>query len=101
MSKSVLMTREGKCFNCGRYGVTEKHHIFEGTGRRRLSERYGMWVYLCHYCHNEPPDGVHFNKENDLLLKMTAQKRAMFYYEWSIDDFRKIFRKNYLEETDD
>lgn len=100
MSKSILVTEKGKCFLCRRYGQTEKHHIFEGSGRRRLSEKYGLWVDLCHRCHNEPPCGVHFNKRRDLVLKASAQIRAMSYYGWSEDDFRKHFRKSYIKEND-
>ena len=70
--------------------------MFEGNGRRKLSELYGLKCDLCHWCHNEPPDGVHFNKEKDLELKARAQKVAMDYYGWTVDDFRIRFRKNYL-----
>lgn len=48
---------------CGRYGPTEKHHIFGGVANRKLSEQDGLWVYLCPDCHNRPPNGVHFNKK--------------------------------------
>lgn len=51
---------------------------------------------LCHYCHNEPPDGVHHNKENRRKLQAYAQKKAMEHYGWSVDDFIIIMHKNYL-----
>ena len=38
----------------------EKHHIF-GAANRKKSEKYGLTVDLCHWCHNEPPDGAHFS----------------------------------------
>lgn len=96
MSKSIMITRKGQCFLCGRFCQTEKHHIFEGSGRRKLSEKYGLWVYLCHECHNEPPDGVHFNKRNDLGLKARTQIRAMHVHGWTVDRFRELFRKSYI-----
>lgn len=62
MSDSKLITQKGICYRCGRYGVTEKHHIMQGVANRKLSEEDGLYVYLCHSCHNEPPDGAHFSK---------------------------------------
>ena len=96
MAKSIMVTEKGKCFLCRKFCKTEKHHIFGGSGRRRLSERYGLWVYLCHNCHNEPPDGVHFNGTSDLILKVQAQRTAMHVYGWTIEQFRKLFRKSYI-----
>lgn len=97
MAKSIMpFNRAGRCYLCGRIGSTEEHHIFEGSGRRKLSELYGLKCNLDHWCHNEPPDGVHFNKEKDLELKARAQKVAMNYYGWTVDDFRRLFRKSYL-----
>lgn len=56
------MPKERKpCFNCGRYCFTERHHIFGGANRK-LSEEDGLVVDLCHACHNEPPNGVHYSK---------------------------------------
>ena len=95
MAKSILQD-EKRCFLCGSYQWLEEHHVFSGYGIRPISEQYGLKVYLCHYCHNEPPNGVHQNRENRLFLQRKAQKIAMKHYGWSVDDFRKIFRKNYI-----
>lgn len=76
--------------------MLESHHIYNGNPNRKLSEKYGLKVYLCHYCHNEPPNGVHFNSMINLCLKANTQKKAMEYYGWDIDTFRSIFGKNYL-----
>ena len=94
MAKSILQT-EKDCFICGSQRWLEEHHVF-GAGCRKLSEKYGLKVYLCHNCHNEPPNGVHFNAENSNELKAHAQEVAMEHYGWSIDEFRQIFGKNYL-----
>ena len=75
MSKSLLDTKKCVCFMCGRYGPTEVHHIFGGVANRKLSEEDGLYVYLCHSCHNEPPDGVHFNKRNMQRLRAAGQSR--------------------------
>ncbi len=95
MAKSIMTTEKGKCFLCGAYGQTEKHHVFGGA-LRRLSEKFGLWVYLCHRCHNEPPDGVHFNQKKNLSLKAQVQIRAMYIYGWTVEQFRKLFRKSYI-----
>lgn len=91
--KSVFST-EPFCYICGRPTNTQ-HHIFEGTGRRGLSERLGLKVYLCPPHHNMSDAGVHFNKELDLQLKCMAQQ----YYEEHYgprEKFIKDFIKSYL-----
>lgn len=70
--------------------------MFGGNPGRKKSERYGLKVYLCHYCHNEPPNGVHQNKERRRLLQARAQSVAMERYKWSVEDFIQQFGKNYL-----
>jgi hypothetical protein len=95
MSKSILQQDDDVCFLCGGYGATEWHHIFGGANRKK-SEHYGLKVRLHHDCHNEPPEGVHFNKEKMQYLHEEGQKAAIKKYGWSIDEFRRIFGKNYL-----
>ena len=69
------MPKERKtCFLCGRTAYTERHHIFSGTANRKLSEEDGLVVDLCHSCHNEPPNGVHFNKDNMHRLHVHGQR---------------------------
>lgn len=84
------------CFICGCQRNLEKHHIF-GGGLRKKSELYGLTVWLCHNCHNEPPNGAHFNKDVMLMLHQYGQRKAMRENNWTIDDFRCHFYKNYLE----
>lgn len=86
---------KGNCDLCGKYGNLERHHCFGGANRK-LSEKYGLVVNLCHECHNEPPDGVHFNSGRMLALRKWAQKQAMEHYGWTVDDFIKIFGRSYL-----
>ena len=76
--------------------MLESHHVYNGNPNRKLSEQYGLKVYLCHYCHNEPPNGVHFNLMINLCLKANTQKKAMQHYGWDVDTFRSIFGKSYL-----
>ena len=91
---SIIQT-EHNCFLCGRADCLEKHHIF-GASNRKNSEKYGLTVYLCHWCHNEPPDGVHFNRANMDKLQKEVQLIAMKHYNWTEEDFRRIFGRSYL-----
>jgi len=67
-----------------------------GGALRDKSDRLGLVVRLCHYCHNEPPGGVHQNRERRRKLQALAQKKAMEEYGWSVEDFIREFYKNYL-----
>ena len=96
MADSIIHKRSDRCFMCGSVRWLEWHHVFGGALRSK-SEKYGLKVRLCHHCHNEPPNGVHFNKEVRQKLQAFTQKKAMKYYGWSIEDFRKEFYKNYLD----
>lgn len=92
---SIIQKDTSKCFICGSRQWLEFHHIW-GASLRNKAERYGLKVRLCHFCHNEPPKGVHQNKEIRLKLQAFAQKKAMEHYGWSIEDFISKFHKNYL-----
>ena len=91
MAKSIMHnTRES--YLSGRVDHLEKHHIFGGSNRK-WSEKYGLWVYLTHDEHNEPPDGVHFNKR--IRRELQAQGQRAFEAEYPELDFRAIFGRNY------
>ena len=79
----------------GRTGWIETHHVFNGANRK-LSEKYGLCVYLTHDEHNEPPYGVHFNKTVREKLQAEVQQIAMDRYGWTVEDFIEIFGRNYL-----
>ena len=68
----TINTREDGCYICGRNGYLELHHIF-GAANRKHSTEDGLCVYLCRPCHNEPPNGVHFNKERMDALRRYGQ----------------------------
>jgi hypothetical protein len=79
----------------GRTDWIEKHHVYPGANRK-LSEKYGLCVYLTHDEHNEPPEGVHHNYKNMAKLQKKVQEIAMNHYGWTIEDFIRIFGRNYL-----
>ncbi len=93
MSKSILQEDDNICFLCSGWGACEWHHIFGGANRK-LSEHYGLKVRLHHNCHNEPPNGVHHNKQVIDTLRETGQ--TAFNQAYPELDFIKIFGVNYL-----
>lgn len=90
------MNKDDKCFICGknRNAGLELHHIFGGA-RRRLSDKYGLVVTLCHNCHNEPPYGAHHNKDTMRYLHEEGQRMAE-NNGMSREEFIKIFGRSYL-----
>lgn len=98
------MTENEYCFLCGRNGQAdrlEKHHIYGGP-YRSLSEKYGLVVYLCgDSCHRNGKKAAHRCAATAHFLHTYGQKKAMQENGWSIEQFRAVFGKNYLEEGED
>lgn len=93
--KSIL-SDERKCYVCGSTQWLEEHHIYGGANRK-ISEAHGFKVFLCHHCHNEPPYGVHHNKESRLKLQADCQSK----YEsmgHTRQEFMSKIGKNYLDD---
>lgn len=86
--KSILQN-EKKCYFCGSQINLECHHVFPGTSNRKLSEKYGLKVWLCREHHNTK-NGAQQNNNMALILKKMAQEKAMKYYRWTIEDFLEI-----------
>ena len=88
------------CALCGRNGMNdplEEHHIFGGANRKK-SEKYGLVVYLCgNRCHREGAQAVHRNARTQEKLHIQGQLQAMREQGWSVEDFRREFGKNYLD----
>lgn len=93
MKNSIMQLDSTHCYLCGRNNCLETHHVFGGYNRKK-SEFYGLKVRLCHWCHNEPPNGAHFNKEAMEYLHKKGQEAFELYY--PEEDFTEIFGKNYL-----
>ena len=92
-TKSILQDDLNYCYVCGRYG-TEAHHVYFGSGNRKIADKHGLIVGLCYY-HHRGNVGVHGgNKELDIMLKQLAQRR--FIEEYPHIDFLAVFGRNYL-----
>lgn len=91
---SILGSRKGRCYLCGRYGHTEEHHIFGGPNRT-LSEKYGLKVYLCLECHATGKHAVHRDKA--VMDELHRQGQEAFEEQLgSRKVFMQIFGRNYL-----
>ena len=91
--KSIMQSKK-ECYLCHRTDNLHEHHIFEGTGRRKLSEKYGLKVYLCAQHHNMSDESVHFNADLRDALHKAGQE--MFEKVYPNLDFLKIFSINFL-----
>lgn len=90
--KSII-SDERKCFVCGNPNV-ECHHIFKGSAKRKISERYGLKVWLC-VEHHRGTTGVHgkLGHQLDLRLKQIAQEK--YEKRHTREEFIKLMGKNY------
>lgn len=94
-NRSVMTEKMNRCFLCDSRQWIEIHHVFGGANRKN-SDKYGLVVPLCHYCHNEPPHGVHFDERRRLGLQARAQR--VFESIEDHDKFIKIFGpRDYIE----
>ncbi len=105
MAKSI-MQKNKECYLCrkqaglsGYYGPLsvaglECHHIMHGTANRKISEKYGLKVWLCVRHHREGPEAVHTNRDIDLELIKDGQTKFEELY--SHDEWMSAFMKNYL-----
>lgn len=91
--KRIVMQERKECWVTGQTNGLHKHHIFGGKNRK-LSEKYGLFVWLRPDWHNMSDYGVHFNSTLDSELKQEAQKKFEEIY--SRDEFRRLFGKSYL-----
>ena len=90
----TIMQKEKECYVCESTCNLQEHHILYGTANRKLSEKYGLKVWLCQE-HHTGGSGVHFNKDLDLQLKKLAQERFEAVY-GANTRFADVFGKNYL-----
>lgn len=93
MAKSIIQ-KDRECYFCGRMTGLEIHHVFGGVANRRISERYGLTVFLCAECHRGT-DGAQYDGEKNRKLKQEAQKAFQSIYGHKL--WMMLIRKNYLE----
>lgn len=105
--ESIMPTTKGVCYICGIHTHTESHHIFHGTANRKVAEKEGLKVWLCHECHRNGKYAVHRCRVTDLNLQKDAQAVweanyiKAYPYEKHAEEaareaFRQLFGRSYL-----
>ena len=95
---SILQGEEKKCYLTGYEGAgLDCHHIYFGTGNRRISDENGFWVWIRHDFHiaDSENDTPHNNPEVDLMLKKECQKK--YEETHSREAFMELVGRNYLD----
>lgn len=95
MAKSIIQ-KDKICFFCGTTQNLELHHICHGTANRKLADKYGLTVWLCHDHHTGTMQSVHHDADMDKFFKVLGQRE--FEKRNPELNFRNIFGKNYLED---
>lgn len=93
MSESLL-SKTKRCYICGATNV-EKHHIFFGTAKRRISDVEGCWMWLCPE-HHRGSSGVHFDKKLCRKIQVKCEQEWISRNKSDEEGFRNIFGRNYL-----
>ena len=88
--KSII-NPEPVCFLCRTPLGLHEHHVICGNGRRELSERYGLKLYLCWRCHHL----VHNDHALDLELRKIGQQAWEDRF-GSREEFISVFGRNWL-----
>lgn len=91
--KSIVQRRK-ECYFCHRREGLHEHHIFEGKGRRQLSEKYGLKVYLCGRHHNLSNNSVH--RQQDMREMLYREGQRAFERAYPQLDFLEVFSIRFL-----
>lgn len=106
--KSIIQDKKDhQCYICKNFlgdwsekKDLEEHHIFEGVANRKLSEKYGLKVYLCRHHHtgdiNGSRDAVHSKGDNNFDIELKQIAQMIFEKEYGREKFVSTFGKNYL-----
>jgi hypothetical protein len=95
---SLLPGNDKYCWVTGARNVPlEKHHIYFGPAKRKVSDRWGCWVWLTPELHRGTA-GVHGRDGHGLDLRLKQECQRAFE-EWKDRNlFMETFGRNYLEE---
>ena len=93
MAKSIMQPEEEKvCYITGsQYNLDCHHQHIMGGPNRKLSEKYGLKVWLRHDIHMDLHD-----RDNDLKIQLKQEAQKVFEEKYSHELWMQLFRKNYL-----
>lgn len=92
--KSIIQKNK-ECYFCGKQTELHSHHIYFGNPYRKISERYGMKVWLC-WEHHEGTNGIHGKNGHKLDLELKKCGQTVFEKSYPQEKFIKVFGRNYL-----
>ncbi len=93
---SALTDDLGHCYITGSSRAAV-HHVFPGTGRRKLCEKYGFIVPLEPELHNMSAGSVHSNPNRGLDLQLKQECQRYFEANYgSRNEFISVFGRSYL-----
>lgn len=94
---SLYNNKEDGCWIC-KNPFVECHHIYRGTGRRKVSDREGCYVFLCHE-HHLGNLGVHNDANLNRFFHEDCQRRwerREGVADGDHSDFIAVFGQSYL-----
>lgn len=92
--KEFSIMPESDLYSTKREIGLDRHEVFYGNGKREISIREGMVIFLTPKKHNMSDEGIHFNREFDLKVKRIAQRK--YEETHTREEFIQIFGKSYL-----
>ncbi len=102
--RSILQSEKRVCFLCrvlhgdDHEQPTHCHHVMYGIADRKLSEQYGLKVYLCPKHHEFSEEAVHRNKDINLMLRKAAQ--VVFITKNGNEKWKRLFNRNFLDDEE-
>lgn len=95
--RSIIQTRDDRCFICQMAPGTEWHHLIPGNPQRRYSEEDGLKILLCHDCHER----IHSSKGSGELLKLKQLGQIQWEMRYGTDghereQFMARYGRNWL-----
>ena len=101
-TESIMQHKDGRCWLCvhlyGDYTIhraVDKHHVFFGTGLRRVSEENGFIVYLCQEHHTIGPKAVHRNQAVNRFVQAKVQREYELLH--TREEFMALIGRNYIQ----
>lgn len=91
-----IIQEEKVCIFTGFTKNLEEHHIFYGTGKRKLSEKYGLKVWVRSDLHKFTKCSIHQNPNKGLDLRLKKLGQEAFEKCYPKLDFMEIFGRNYI-----
>lgn len=90
-----------KCIFCGTTNGLEKHHCIHGTANRKLADKDGLVVYICHECHMKLHQDPKYRWMDNVLKEMAevywmGNQRGFLSEDDAVEAFRCRYGKNYL-----